>query len=423
MEKLSFIKRLKAAAKIIRKGVREINDFDTLAQWLGIDVDNTPRKALSNATYYACLKTLSESVGKLPLKILRHTEKQGVRELYNHPLWSVLHDRPNPYMNASCFWSLIEYNRNHYGNGYAWIVYNKSKKETELYPLEPNCVDIWYDDAKILADNPMLWYRYTASNGECIMIPFDCILHVRNFATKDGLKGQSVREVLAETINGNVKAQSLLNKMYDNGFAGKAAIQYTGDMNDELEKRFVKGIEKYIKGEYKAEGIDMLIPLPYMAKIENLSNVKLADAQFLELKQYSAIQIAAAFGIKPVQIGDYTKASYSATEAQQLAFLVETLLFILKQYEEEINYKLLDGTCYAKFNTDAMLRMDFKTKVETLAKAIFSGQLSINEARAKDDRQAVPGGDEIILNGSTIFLKDVGIQYQSSSNTSSSERG
>ena len=292
------------------------------------------------------------------------------------------------------------------------VIYNEKTKKTALYPLEPLSVDIWYDDKKILAEAPMLWYRYTATNRKIVMIPFDCILHVRNFATKDGLKGKSVRDILAETISGNVKAQSLLNKMYDNGFAGKAAIQYTGELSDELEKRFVKGVEKYIKGEYKADGIDMLIPLPYMAKIENLSNIKLADAQFLELKQYSAIQIAAAFGIKPVQIGDYTKSSYAATEAQQLAFLVETLLFILKQYEEEINFKLLDGGCYAKFNTDAMLRMDFKTKVETLSKAIFSGQMTINEARAKDDRQAVDGGDEIILNGSTIFLKDVGIQYQ-----------
>ena len=420
-----MMKRFKAAAKIIRKGVinDDLDEFEKLARWLGIDIEKTPGKALSNATYYACLKTLSEAVGKLPLKILSHTEKQGVRERYDHELWTTLHDRPNKYMNAACFWSLIEYNRNHYGNGYAWIVYNEKTKKTELYPLEPLSVDIWYDDKKILAEAPMLWYRYTATNGKIVMIPFDCILHVRNFATKDGLKGKSVRDILAETISGNVKAQSLLNKMYDNGFSGKAAIQYTGELSDELEKRFVKGVEKYIKGEYKADGIDMLIPLPYMAKIENLSNIKLADAQFLELKQYSAIQIAAAFGIKPVQIGDYTKSSYAATEAQQLAFLVETLLFILKQYEEEINFKLLDGGCYAKFNTDAMLRMDFKTKVETLSKAIFSGQMTINEARAKDDRQAVPGGDEIILNGSTIFLKDVGIQYQNSSNASSGERG
>ena len=49
------------------------------------------------------------------------------------------------------------------------------------------------------------------------------------------------------------------------------------------------------------------------------------------------MQIASAFGIKPVQINDYSKSSYASSENQNLAFLVDTLLFILKQYEEELN--------------------------------------------------------------------------------------
>ena len=166
----------------------------------------------------------------------------------------------------------------------------------------------------------------------------------------------------------------------------------------------------------------MLIPLPYMAKIENLSNVKLADSQFIELKQYSAIQIAAAFGIKPVQIGDYTKSSYASSEAQQLAFLVDTLLFIVKQYEDEINYKLFDESeDFVKFNVDVILRADFKTKIETLRSAIYSGQMTVNEARAIDDREALPGGDKLIVNGGTIYLEDVGKQYAQGREVSTNE--
>ena len=429
MEKMNIFTRIKTAVNVIVKGTTEdqTNDqtdvikedmkkWSDLAAFLGIDTEHTPRKALSNATYYACLKTLSESIGKMPLKVLTRQGEQGVKSDRDHPYWSMLHDRPNRYMTAAGFWSLMEYNRNHHGNGYAWIYYNERGgrgKRTELFPLEPWLVEMWYDNALLLAETPEIWYRYTAPNGQTVMIPYDSMLHVRNFVTSDGLIGKPMRQVLAETIDGNVKAQRLLNKMYDNGFAGKAAIQYTGDLSDDLQKRFVKGIEKYIKGEYKKEGIDMLIPLPYMAKIENLSNVKLADSQFIELKQYSAIQIAAAFGIKPVQIGDYTKSSYASSEAQQLAFLVDTLLFIVKQYEDEINYKLFDGSDdFVKFNVDVILRADFKTKIETLRTAIYSGQMTVNEARAIDDREAQPGGDKLIVNGGTIYLEDVGKQYQ-----------
>ena len=413
---MDLITRFKNAARMIFKGSvvqDELDKWHELASFLGIDTEHTPKKALSNVTYFSCLKMLSEAIGKMPLKTLARKDNNGVREDRDNPYWTMLHDRPNRYMSAACFWSLMEYNRNHHGNCYAWIFYNQQDNRDELYPLEPWLVELWYDNAMILAEQPKLWYRYSAPNGKIFMIPFDSILHMRNFATSDGLTGKSVRSVLAETIDGNVKAQKLLNKLYDNGFAGKAAIQYTGELNDELEKRFVKGIEKYLKGEYKKDGIDMLIPLPYMAKIENLSNVKLADSQFLELKQYSAIQIAAAFGIKPIQIGDYTKSSYASSEAQQLAFLVDTLLFIIKQYEDEINYKLFDGKeSFAKFNVDVILRADLKTKVETLRTAIYSGQMTINEARAIDDREWMPGGDKLIVNGATIFLEDVGKQYQ-----------
>ena len=34
-------------------------------------------------------------------------------------------------------------------------------------------------------------------------------------------------------------------------------------------------------------------------------DIKLSDSQFFELKKYTALQIAAAFGVKPNQINDY----------------------------------------------------------------------------------------------------------------------
>ena len=183
------------------------------------------------------------------------------------------------------------------------------------------------------------------------------------------------------------------------------------ELSDENEKKFLRGIQKFIKGEYKNDGIDNLIPVPYGVKVEPLSNVRLADSQFLELKQYSAIQIASAFGIKPVQIGDLTKASYASAEAQQLSFLVDTLLFIVKQYEEEVTYKLLDGGIYAKFNVDVILRADYKNKISTLKEAVNGSIYMINEAREKCDLDTVEGGDVIICNGNAIPLQMIGQQY------------
>ena len=394
-------------AKKIQKGA---DGWYKLAEFLGLDVENTPKSALSNATYYACIKTLSEAIGKMPLKVLSHPPGGGVVEEYNHPLWNVLHDRPNPYMPASFFWSTMEFNRNHYGNAYAMIV--GAGRDMKLYPLPSDAVEVWYDNAHILKDIDDIYYIYSANDGKRYMLPSEQVLHFRNSATYDNIVGKPVKTVLAETIQANVKGQKLLNSLYDNGFSGKAALYYTGDLNDELVKTFTKGIQNFIDGKLEKQGIKNLIPLPVSAKLETLSNTKLTDNQFLELKQYSALQVAAAFGIKPVQIGDYTKSSYASAESQQLSFLVDTLLYIVKQYEEEITYKLITSNkYYAKFNVDVILRADFRNKVETLSTAVNSFMMSPNEARAKLDLPNKEGGDILVGNGSSIPITSVGMQY------------
>ena len=152
-------------------------------------------------------------------------------------------------------------------------------------------------------------------------------------------------------------------------------------------------------------------------KIKTL-DIKLSDSQFIELKKYSALQIAAAFGIKPNQINDYEKSSYANSEMQQLSFYVDTMLFVLKQYEEEVNYKLLtdeeryrEGK-YFKVNEKVLLRTDSKTQMEIFAQAIQNGVQKPNECRRKLDLQDVPGGDRLIVNGNFIPLEEVGNQYR-----------
>jgi HK97 family phage portal protein len=190
----------------------------------------------------------------------------------------------------------------------------------------------------------------------------------------DGLVGISVQKQLQMTIGGAVKSQKMLNRMYTSGFTAKASLNYTGSLSDENVKTLIKNVEAYAKGELSSQGVENIIPIPLGFSLNPL-NVKLADNQFIEVKQYTALQIASAFGIKPYQIGDYTKSSYASAEAQQLSFYVDTLLYIIKQYEEELTYKLLSPEeisqgYHFKFNVAVILRADLKTQIDTLSQAV-----------------------------------------------------
>lgn len=393
-----------------RANTRRTIELNNLYQFLGIDRGEV--NELSEATYFACMKVLSEAIGKLPLKLLRYNENHGVETARNHPLYYVLHDRPNPYMTASTFWSTVEYNRNHYGNAYVWI--KGAGADTTLWILPSSDVTVWYDDAKILADQPDIYYLYSAG-GSNYRFGSEEILHFKSSNTLDGIVGVSVSEQLEMTINGASKSQSMLNKLYDSGFTAKAVLNYTGSLNDANVKELVKMTEAYGKGKLRDEGIENIIPIPLGFNLTPL-NLKLADSQFIEIKQYTALQIASAFGIKPYQIGDYTKSSYASAEAQQLSFYVDTLLYIIKQYEEELTYKLLsrddvDKGYHFKFNVSVILRADLATQINTLSTGVANFIYTPNEARAMLDLEAKPGGDKLLGNGSSIPVELTGSQY------------
>lgn len=395
--------------------------LDALLNFLGIDRDN--EEMLSEATYFACMKVLSESIGKLPLKLLQYNDKNGVRNARENPYYKIVHDRPNPYMTSTNFWSTVEYNRNHYGNAYVLIDTKKSGKDkgkTTLWILESKDVEVWYDNGKLIKDQPDIYYIYNSPAGR-LVFGSEEILHFKSSNTLDGYVGISVADQLKSTIKGNQKAQKLINKMYDSGFTAKAVLQYTGSLSDENAQAFVKGIEEYAKGSLKDKGIENIIPIPVGSNLTPL-NVKLADNQFIEVKQYSALQIASAFGIKPTQIGDYTKSSYASAEAQQLSFYIDTLLYIIKQYEEELTYKLLSDEdvekgYHFKFNVAVILRADLKTQIDSLSKAVNSFLYTPNEARALLDLESKDGGDELLGNGASIPVRYAGYQYINNTNS------
>lgn len=402
--------RVKNAYKALTNKQDKNYAMQQLIDFLGLQ--GTKEDALSEATYFACLKVLSESVGKLPLKLLKHDENGGVVTARGHPLYFALHDRPNPYMTSTTFWSTMEQNRNHYGDAYAWI--KGAGTKTSLWILPSNEVEIWYDDQKILSDVPDVYYIYS-HGGKLYKFSSEQIIHLKTSSSFDGIKGIPVREQLKTTVTGNIKAQKMLNQMYKSGFTAKAVVQYTADLSEENRKKFKEKIEDFAGSDLDDKEVKSIIPIPFGTNLTPL-NIKLADNQFIEVKKYSALQIASAFGIKPNQIGDYEKSSYASSEAQQLSFYVDTMLYILKQYEEELNYKLLsreeiDNGYYFKFNVAVILRADLKTQIETLSQAVANFIYTPNEARALLDKPSLPGGDKLLGNGASIPVELAGSQY------------
>ena len=402
-------------------GVRTLNSQSFLES-LGL---RRKRKPTSEVTYFTCLKMLSETLAKMPIKYYQKTDR-GIVEAEQTETSKLLTKRPNPFMTPTVFWNTVEMNRNHYGNAYVYMRkkfirqrYGGEFRIIDLWVMQSNCVQIVVDDAGIFAGVGRLWYVYTdPTSGRQYVFSTDEVMHFKTSFSFDGITGLPVQQILRDTVSGASASQEFMNGMYESGLTAKATLEYTGELNEGAKEALRKSFEEFGSG---AKNVGKILPVPLGMKLTPL-DIKLTDSQFFELKKYTALQIAAAFGVKPNQINDYSKSSYANSELQQLSFYVDTELFIIKQYEEEINFKIAteeeqDSGFYYKYNEKVLFRTDSKTQMSYLKEGVAGSIIKPNEARRKLDMPDAEGGDELLANGSIVPLTMAGAAYQKGGQT------
>lgn len=398
-------------ATIISTSDREFADF------LGIDIGDVNVNgvnALSEATVYACTRVLADTVSKLPLQLF--SNKDDTTQKVTNGVHKLIKLRPNPYMSAVDFWKCMETQRNIYGNSYAYIDINKKGRNAGkikgLFPLDASKVQVWIDDEGLIKSENKIWYQVTDNIGNQFILQSHEILHFKGL-THNGLVGLSPIETLKNLVENGKSAQQYVNNFFKNGMSTKGIIQYTGELNKEGKSQFIKSFEEMSNGLKNSHKVSLL---PFGYQFQPIS-LKMTDAQFLENSQLTIQQIASVFGVKAHQINDLSKATFSNISEQQREFYIDTLQAILTMYEQELTYKLLnyrereDGYFF-RFNVDAILRSDFKTRMEGYGIAIEKGIMTANECRDKENLVRKEGADELITNGNMQKLKDVGAYYK-----------
>lgn len=425
---MGLFKRLLNA--VTTKDTADLNE-EKLLQWFGIDPSRP--EAISEATYFACLKILSETMGKLPLKYFEEDLNGGRVRASPEPGIQMLLERPNAIMTPATFWSTLEANCEHYGNSYAWIQqtfvrhgrYGGEYKTLGYWPMQSECVEVLMDDIGVFGNKGQLYYRYTdPKSSQEYVFRQDSVLHFKTWLTWDGIMGKAVRDILKGMVSGSGYSQKYLEKLYESGLTASSVLQYTGDLDEKLRQKLQKKYNDLLAG---AKNAGKVVALPVGMTLTPLS-YKLTDAQFLELRKYSALQIAAAFGVKPNHLNDYDKSSYANSESQQLAFLTDTMLFRLAMYEQEITYKVLTDEQRAKgkffkFNEKALLRADAETQMRTIVNGVQNAIYTPNEGRHLLDMPDRDGGDVLMCNGNYVPVTQVGAAYGISQEGGSGENG
>ena len=121
------------------------------------------------------------------------------------------------------------------------------------------------------------------------------------------------------------------------------------------------------------------------------------DAQFIQSQQFSVTRVASLFGIPAhllLAAVEGSSMTYTNVSQADLTFVRWTLMRYLREIEEAFS-SILPGLQTARFNLDALLRPDTKTRYESHEIALRAKFLTPNEVRALEGLAPITGGDKV----------------------------
>lgn len=354
-------------------------------------VNITPANAMQIATVYACVRVLAESVGMLPLNLMKQEEKNKFKDTKNDLYW-LMQNGPNDYMTAQEYKELIMVHLGLRGNHYSYINRSSTGKVLELLPLAPHCVD------PKLNDDWSVEYKVTFSNGEQRTLSANEILHIRLF-TIDGLNGLSPISYGRHAMGLAKATETHGSKLFANAAKPSGGFKTDKALTEDQFKRLSGQFSDY-SGENALKNLILEGGLEWFQ-----TTMSSEDAQFLETRKYQRSEICGMYRVPPHMIADLEKATFSNIEHQSLDFVQHSLMPYLTRIEQRFDKDLLksDKTRYFKFNANALLRGAMKDRADFYSRLVNLGAFSPNDIREFEDMNPRPDGD-IYLTPSNMLI-------------------
>jgi HK97 family phage portal protein len=355
----------------------------------GISV--SPERALRSIAVYACIRVLAESVASLPAHVYRRDGRSRVR-VEDDPRERLLSDEPNPFQTAETFWSTLMAHALSHGNGYALVERDSRNRPAALWLLDPRTTA----PTRRRSDGALFFGSYVTGVGTVSYDSRD-VIHLRGTGLGD--VGISPIGVARQAIGESLAAEEYAGKFFTNSALPGGIIKYARKISDADHREFSRRWAAMHQGARRSHFVAVL---DNGADFEPLS-VNAKDAQFLELRQFGVRSIARLYRVPPHMVGDLEgTVTHASIEQQAIDFVVHSLRPWIVRLEQALGRAMFSSRAdrrdevYARFNVDALLRGDTKSRYEAYALAIQNGWYSVNDVRAFEDQPAIADGDTYV---------------------------
>ena len=341
----------------------------------GINVE----QAMSISTVYACINRIASTIAQLNKVVL--SKRGNTTEELDHSVTRLINVAPNEMQTAYDFWETYIADVFLYGKGYAMI--HRDPRTTEILSLHrvpPNEVEV-----KVVVGVRVFVY------GDMEHLAED-MLCVRN------MYGISVIEQHREILGLAKAAQDYAAEFF--GSSGNM----TGFLSSRapLRKEQIDVVRESFNNSGDRLGTKLL---PFGFDYTRVS-VDPDKAQMADQRDFQNQEICRVFGVPPSLVGVQSNVTYSNTEQQAIQFAKYTIVPWGKRIQQEIDIKLLsrEPDLSSKFDLSDLLRGDSAARANYYDRLVKAGIMTITEARAAEDRNALDNGDLAMVQINQIAL-------------------
>lgn len=356
--------------------------------WQGKDFWGLSNSTLArNETIYSIVFRLSNTLASLPVRLYKNYEVQ------NNDISQLIAQAPNANMHAFDFMHRMEVSRDTFGNAYALIERDYLMNPVALLPVSADYVTPMLNE-----EDHSLWYRITGIDKSQNMILYNTeVIHVKHLQTVENLVGMSPIKVLHNALDFDKAVQSFnLNEMSKQD---SFIVRYEKNVDSDARKALVDDFRTFVHDNggvlFQEKGFD----------IEQL-NRDFVSGDMINTEKLTRSRIANVYNVPLNFLNESFSEGVSSNEQLMTQFVQMTLVPIVKQYEAELNRKLLnskqrDQGYYFKFNLNGLMRGDTAARTNFYQMMIRNGIASPNDLRKLEDMTPSenPSADGLFISG------------------------
>lgn len=352
---------------------------------------STPDGAMAIASVYRCVDILSGTIASLELQ---HLKRSGSIFKYagDTQLNTLFAGRANSRQNFFVLLKNVVARLLLSGNAYIYPRFSSRGELLDIILLGDGSVS--YDkNSNTYSVSDYVWNI----NG---VFTSDEIIHLKNNSLDGGYTGVSTIKYasLSLSLSANADKQTnngLLSGNQKSGFlVGGNELQGLGALDTDVADRVADRVNSEI-----AQGRRIIRLSGSMQFIE--SSMSNSDAELLEVRKYSVLDICRFFGVHPYMVFADQSTNYKEAENSQINFLNQTLQPLILQIEQEFSVKLLPRGRRAseriRFDLSRLFATDLRTRAEYVKSSVEAGVMTPNEGRIFENREPIEGGDQLFI--------------------------